>query len=94
MDIILLAISWLSTILCALILIRSILSWFQPRGGGGSLSQMLFTLTEPILAPIRNLIARSPLGGQGMMIDFSPLIAILLIGLVSKLLSMLVVTIF
>ena len=94
MDIIILAISWLSTILCALILVRSILSWFQPRGGRGSLSQLLFALTEPILAPIRNLIARSPLGGQGMMVDFSPLIAILLIGLVARLLSMLVASIF
>jgi len=61
---------------------RIILSWFPIRDN--RLIELLFMLTEPILAPIRSLVRRSPLGGSGMMIDFSPLIAFILIRLVAN----------
>jgi YggT family protein len=61
-----------STILSIAIFIRAILSWFQldPRS---PLIQVLDAITEPIIAPIRQVMPR--LG----MIDFSPLVAILLL---------------
>lgn len=54
------------------IFIRAILSWFQmdPRS---PLIQVLNSLTEPIIDPIRRIMPRIA------MMDFSPLIAILLI---------------
>ncbi|HEU0073064.1 MAG TPA: YggT family protein [Dehalococcoidia bacterium] len=39
----------------------------------GPVAEFLFTVTEPILAPIRSIMPR------GMMIDLSPMIALLLI---------------
>lgn len=43
-------------------------------------------VTEPILYPIRAIINKSPFGGAGMFIDFSPIIAFILINAVSNLL--------
>jgi YggT family protein len=61
-----------STFLSLAIFVRAILSWFNldPRS---PLVQVLDAITEPIIAPIRNVMPR--LG----MIDFSPLVAILLL---------------
>lgn len=67
-----------------LVIARIILSFFAMRGGAGPITQLVFSITEPILAPIRHAVARSPLGGSGMMLDFSPIIFFLLIGVVQN----------
>ncbi|HEX5140195.1 MAG TPA: YggT family protein [Dehalococcoidia bacterium] len=60
-------------VMTILILIRALLSWvpslIDPRG---LIAEFLYTTTEPILGPIRSLMPR-------MMLDLSPLIAILLL---------------
>lgn len=66
-----------------LILIRVILSFVQINPYHPAV-QMVYQLTEPILEPIRNIMPRTG------MIDFSPLIALLLLGLLRRLLFMLV----
>lgn len=65
---------YFSQILELLIIIRCIISWL-PIDRNSKLVELVYLLTEPILAPIRAIIAKSPLGRSGMMIDFSPLIA-------------------
>lgn len=60
-----------------LIFARVIVSWL-PINRDNPILQFIYQVTEPILAPIRNLISRSSIGG-GMMIDFSPIVAWLLI---------------
>lgn len=67
----------LSTVLWVLILARVIISWTNPRGGG-SLVAFVYQVTEPILAPIRRLIP--PTSG----IDWSPLIAMLILAAISR----------
>ena len=57
---------------------RVILSWF-PMALNNKFGHLLFMLTEPILMPVRRLIQRSPLGGPGMVIDFSVIFTFLLI---------------
>lgn len=52
------------------IIARVILSWFPMRPGNPVLV-FLYTITEPILAPLRRILP--PLG----MIDLSPLVAII-----------------
>ena len=61
-----------------LLIARIILSWIA-MGRDNRLMELLYMLTEPILAPIRGLVNRSPLGGPGMVIDFSVLIAFVLL---------------
>ncbi len=68
------AIYYFAKLLDILIFVRILLSWF-PINRNNPLIQLLYSLTEPILAPIRNMIRKSPLGGPGMMLDFSPIIA-------------------
>ena len=71
---------WLFNILYGLLFIRVILGW-MPMFRGGNIATFVFSFTEPFLAPIRKLIDRSPLGGPGMMLDFSPIIAFFLLNL-------------
>jgi YggT family protein len=67
----------LSTLLWVLILARVIISWTNPTGGG-QLVAFVYQVTEPILAPIRRVIP--PTSG----IDWSPLIAMLILSAVTR----------
>lgn len=66
-------------LLDCLIIVRVILSWV-PHDYRNPLIRFVYEITEPILAPIRKLIPRS-----AMPIDFSPILAILLLQLAQKL---------
>jgi len=84
------AIRWLFNILYGMLLIRVLLTWMPMFRSGGIVS-FIFAFTEPFLSPIRRLIDRSPLGGPGMMLDFSPIVAFFLLGLIrSFLLNLLI----
>ena len=74
-------VTWLFNILTILLLVRVFLSWL-PMVRGGVLVSYVHAFTEPLLAPVRKLIDRSPLGGPGMMLDFSVIIVIVLLPLV------------
>lgn len=76
-------ISILGTVLVFAILIRALMSWFMPADGSGFM-RVLLDITEPILAPIRRILP--PLGG----IDFSPILAMVLIYAVSAVLQSLI----
>jgi YggT family protein len=67
----------LATVIWFLLIARVVLSWTNPRGGGG-LTAFVYQATEPILAPIRRVLP--PTGG----IDWSPLIAMLVLGAVVR----------
>jgi YggT family protein len=59
-----------------LLFARIILSWF-PVSPGGAMAQIfsfLYTITEPVLGPIRRAIP--PIGMGGMGFDLSPIIVI------------------
>ena len=60
-----------------ILLARVIMSWFNPTFDG-RIGRLLFDLTEPLLAPIRRLLPRTA------MLDFSPLVAFLLLELLSQ----------
>ena len=61
------------------IFLRIILSWFSP-GPTNRLVNILYQVTEPILAPLRRIIPKVG------MLDFSPMVAIVLLQLVARLL--------
>ncbi len=69
----------LAVALQILLIVRVIMTWVVPRGGGGFVA-FVYQVTEPILAPIRRILP--PTAG----IDFSPLVALLLIGAVAEVL--------
>ena len=71
-------------VLMVLLFVRILMSWL-PMFQGSRFAELLFSLTEPFLAPIRKLIMKSPLGGPGMVLDFSPIIAFVLLRLFSNL---------
>jgi len=87
------AIAVFCRIMEVLIFVRIVLSWIRlPQGN--RFRQLVYALTEPILGPIRALLAKSPLGGAGMPLDFSPLLAYLLLQFGSSLLIQLLVRLF
>jgi YggT family protein len=65
----------LLNVLILAVVIRAILSWFMPVGRD-PVTRLLVDITEPLLNPIRQLTGRLI---PGMMIDFSPLVAIILL---------------
>ena len=67
----------LATVVWFLLIARVLLSWTNPMGGGG-LVAFIYQATEPILAPIRRVLP--PTGG----IDWSPLIAMLVLGAIVR----------
>ena len=56
---------------------RIVLSWFpiSPDSPFASVFSFLYTITEPVLGPIRRLLP--PMGVGGMGLDLSPIIVIL-----------------
>lgn len=79
------AVSIFIRLLEVLILIRVLMSWFRPRYRTRSnkwfyeVEELVWRATEPLLAPIRNLL---PTTGMGL--DFSPLILLLLVQLLGE----------
>jgi YggT family protein len=67
---------WLFNFLIVAILIRALLSWFQldPRN---PMIEALNAITSPIIDPIRSVVPRI------MMIDFSPMIAMIILSVLS-----------
>lgn len=59
-----------------LIFARIVISWVA-RGRSNQLIDLVYQLTEPILAPFRNLQQKL---GINIMLDFSPLMAYLTLG--------------
>jgi len=66
------------TALWLLIIGRVLLSWVNPRFEG-PVGRFLFETTEPLLAPIRRFMPRTG------MIDWSPLVLMLVLGFVVQL---------
>ena len=65
---------------------RVIISWLRVNPYN-PIVRAIYELTEPVLSPIRNLMPR------GMMLDFSPMIVIVLIFVIRRILQSLVVSI-
>jgi YggT family protein len=68
------------TALWLLVLGRVLLSWVNPRFEG-AIARFLYDTTEPLLAPIRRVMPNTG------MVDFSPLVLILILGVVVRVLS-------
>ena len=68
----------LAFVLWLLLITRVVMSWTNPRGGGG-LTAFVYQVTEPILAPIRRVLP--PTAG----VDWSPLVAMLILGVILRL---------
>ncbi len=65
-------------ILSLLIFVRAIFSWFDP-GFSSQIGRMIYQITEPIIAPIRQVLP--PMG----MLDLSVLVALVLLMILQQL---------
>ncbi|WP_432620198.1 YggT family protein [Butyricicoccus sp.] len=70
-------------ILQFLVIARALCSWF-PQVQRSAVGEFLYTVTEPMLAPCRSLLS-SFQSGRGMMLDFSPVIVLLLLEFAERL---------
>lgn len=78
-------ISRIETILEIIIIIRMILTWFP--GVNNSLTDIVYTITEPILSPFRKYFT---FRFSGMYIDLSPIIVIFIMRTMKSLLIRLI----
>ena len=62
--------------------LRIVLSWFpiSPGGAMAGIFSFLYTITEPVLGPVRRMLP--PVGMGGMGLDLSPIIVLLVLQLV------------
>jgi YggT family protein len=81
------AVDFLFTALTLAIVARAVISWFRVSPYHPAV-QILDQVTEPLLAPLRRLIP--PRG----MIDFSPLVAILLLQVVQQIALVFIASLF
>ena len=75
-------ISFFCYLLSILIIARSVLSWFSTQPTN-MLTIYLYKVTEPLLAPVRRIMPRTG------MVDFSPLLVILVLYLIIRLIYLL-----
>jgi YggT family protein len=73
-------VDWVIQILIYLIVIASLLTWFRPNERN-PLVRLLHTVVDPVLHPIRAILPST----MGM--DFSPMVAILILWFLQRLLS-------
>ena len=76
-------INYLLTIYVIILVLRTLVSWVRLDPYNSDLVRILYAITEPVLEPIRAIL---PATG---MIDFSPLVATILIIALQQLLSIL-----
>jgi YggT family protein len=74
-------IDFLLTFISLAIIVRALLSWFYPVGKD-PWTRLLLDVTEPLLAPVRNLTMRL----LPIPIDLSPIIVIVLINVLQSML--------
>jgi len=68
-----------------IIIIASLMSWFPANSssqGLGTLKRFLYSITEPVLRPIRQILPKSRFGNVG--VDFSALVAIVLLNIIAR----------
>ncbi len=80
------AIIWLFRVIRYAIIARALISWF-PFPRDNQIVRFLYIITDPILEPVRALIAKSALG-RNMMVDFSPVVAFLLLSVIENIIIM------
>ena len=81
-------ITWITSIFQILLLAEVLLSWIRPQENRWT--TLVHRLTEPVLGPVRRLLQRV-IPTQYQVIDFSPLVVWLGIGLVRNILLSLLV---
>ncbi|MBQ9097082.1 MAG: YggT family protein [Clostridia bacterium] len=77
------AINALFNIIYTLVLVDVFASWLPflySKRGVAKILYMIHSLIEPLLSPIRKLMAKTPFGG--MPVDFSPIILLILLNVV------------
>ena len=87
MNILLRLINLAFTLYSLAFIARALLSWFR-ISHYHPVARFLIQITEPLLAPLRRYIP--PVGG----LDFTPMVALLILWLVEQLLQLLIVAMF
>ncbi len=67
------------------LIISALLSWFPTTDQSGALAvtkRFLWRITEPLLRPLRQIVPRPRIGGVG--VDFSVLVAIILLEIINN----------
>ncbi len=72
----------LAQVYVVVIFVRVILSWFpiSPDSPVAAIYRVAYSLTEPVLGPIRRVMPSVGVGGMGL--DLSPLIVLLLLQII------------
>lgn len=73
-------------ILQFLMMARAVMSWFVQDDSPSRIYDFLYYATEPVIYPVRRLLHKIGLDGEGMMIDVSFLVTIMILWIVQLML--------
>lgn len=73
---------WLIRILIGLIFVRALISWV-PQLIQSHVGRLIVAVTEPVIAPVRHLLAHIPFTRQ-IPVDFSPIVAWIILWIVQQ----------
>ncbi len=93
MEAVLYAINWVLRIFEFVLIARVLISWL-PVSRDNKAIDLLYSITEPVLAPIRRMLSQSRFLSNSAfgMIDFSPIVAFLLIGVIRNIIARIYMT--
>ncbi len=74
------------TILQFLMMARAVMSWFVQDDSPSRIYDFLYYATEPVIYPVRRLLHKLGLDGDGMMIDISFLVTLVILFVVQMML--------
>lgn len=81
------AVDLLINLLCILIVLRALMSWL-PLSEDNKINSFLVMMTEPVVAPVRRLLGKIEFTRE-LPVDFSPIVAIAVLWIISSLLGLL-----
>lgn len=81
------AVYYLINFICILIVVRALISWL-PLGEDSKIVSFLNLMTEPVVSPIRKVLYKFQFM-QDFPVDFSPMIAIIILWAISSMLVLL-----
>lgn len=76
-------------ILEILLFIRAVISWI-PGAENNKFSEFIINITEPLLAPFRELVSRSAIG-EGFFLDISFIVVLLILEMARRFLESLII---
>lgn len=82
-NVLILAVQMFTRLIYTIVFIRIIIGWIGFANRSNAIYVLLCDITDPILVPFRKIVQESPFNKAMFLVDFSPILALSCINLIS-----------